>query len=360
MEQEKNKKEMYPGMDPEEEAPVFLLSAAVEYKRASFLLPGIPADNITLLVGDGGIGKGFFACHLAAAVTNGSYCILDDVKEHIPERQPGRVLFINAEDSFSRITKRRLDSARADHTKIITADEDRPVPMISDITEQIQRWKPRLAVIDPLQSFVPSGAAMERRNVMRKIMQPLQRTAAACECAILIVMHTNKRVGAYGRNRVADSADIWDIARSAFILGEVGDEDKTIYISNEKSSYGDRLPTQLCRIENNGRGVGIVSVGTTSKSDRDFVQERDRHPGGRPAVYRDEAQSFILDMLARAGGSMDGKQLALIAEQNDIKKRTFERARAALNEDGRIEIIHTGHGKDFAAIYKLNGLAPIK
>ena len=353
MEQEKSKKEVYPGME-EEEAPYFLLSAAVDYKRASFLLPGIPADNITLLVGDGGIGKGFFACHLAAAVTNGGYCILDDVKEHIPERQPGRVLFINAEDSFSRITKRRLDSARADHTKIITADEDRPVPMISDIIEQIQRWRPRLAVIDPLQSFIPSGAAMERRNVMRKIMQPLQQIAAACECAVLIVMHTNKRAGAYGRNRVADSADMWDIARSVFILGEVGDEDKTIYISNEKSSYGDRLPTQLCRIENNGRGVGIVSVGTTSKSDRDFIQERDRHPGGRPATKRNEAMQIVIDEIKNKGGSMSGRDLKQIAEQNDISEKTLRNARAELINAGRLEVIHTGQGKNHNTTYSLN------
>ncbi len=353
-------KELYAGVDPAEEKSAFLLMAAIEPQKASFLVPGIPSDNITLIVGDGGIGKGFLACHLAAAVSTGGYCIFDDTEAHIPERQPGFVLYLNAEDSFSRITFSRLISAGADRLRIVTANEDKPVPTVDDIIKTIGQYPTRLAIIDPLQSFIPEGAAMERRNVMRKIMQPLQRASAANNCAIVVIMHTNKRAGAYGRNRVADSADMWDIARSVFILGEVGDEQKTKYISHEKSSYGERLPTQLFRIEESNHGVKVIRCGETTKSDRDFVLERDKHPGGRPAVYRDEAQNFILDMLARAGGSMDGKQLALIAEQNDIKKRTFERARAALNEDGRIEIIHTGHGKDFAAIYKLNGLAPIK
>lgn len=30
----------------------------------------------------------------------------------------------------------------------------------------------------------------------------------------MVICHTNKRKGAFGRDRIADSADLWDIARS--------------------------------------------------------------------------------------------------------------------------------------------------
>lgn len=338
-------------VDQQEDHSAFLLSACIEEKEASFLLPGIPSDNITLLVGDGGVGKGLMSCHLAAAITTGRYCCLDSVQDHIPEREAARVILINAEDSFSRVVKQRLTDAQADHSRIITADEDKPVPTIEEVIEAIKAYRPRLAILDPLQSFVPEGAAMERRNVMRKFMQPLQQTAAAYECAILIVMHTNKRTGASGRYRVADSADLWDIARSVFIMGAVNDEENTVYISHEKSNYGKPLKTQLCRIDE----AGLYWVGETSKKDHDFVQERDRHSGGRPATQRAEAVQIIIDEIKRKDGVMSNKDLTMIAEQNDISAKTLRNARTELVNSGQLTVEHSGQGKDHKTLYKLNG-----
>ena len=42
--------------------------ADVTPREQPFLLPGIPENNITLFVSDGGTGKGFLSCHLAAAI----------------------------------------------------------------------------------------------------------------------------------------------------------------------------------------------------------------------------------------------------------------------------------------------------
>lgn len=55
----------------------------------------------------------------------------------------------------------------------------------------------------------------------------------------IIIVHTNKQVGLWGRKRIADSADIWDIARSVLIAGEANDGLR--YISQEKAITVHRL-----------------------------------------------------------------------------------------------------------------------
>lgn len=325
--------------------PMWLSSTDIKPCKASFLTNGIPDDNITLLVGDGGVGKGFLSCHLVAAVTTGSKTIFDD--EPV-EREAGNVILLNAEDSYSRQISRRLTDAGADHSRIITFNELAPVPEIPQIIEAVSYYQPKLLVMDPLQSFVPDRAAMERRNVMRKVMEPLQKAAAQYKCAVLILMHTNKRIGAYGRNRVADSSDIWDIARSVFIMGDIHDPDYTKYISHEKSSYAMPLPTQLCRID----GKGLYKIGETEKKDRDYVIERDKHAGGRPTAKRDEAEDIITSALEKSG-SMTGRELENVAAQNDISKAMLNRIRAELVKNGIIEKISSGSGKSYGTRYKL-------
>lgn len=307
--------------------PMWMSSEDIAPCKASFLTDGIPDDNITLLVGDGGVGKGFLSCHLAAAVTTGSKTVFDD--EPV-ERDPGNVILLNAEDSYSRQITHRLTNAGADHSRIITFNELAPLPQIPEIVEAIAFYQPKLLIMDPLQSFVPDRAAMERRNVMRKIMEPLQKVAAQYKCAVLVVMHTNKRVGAYGRNRVADSADIWDIARSVFIMGDTYDGEYTKYISHEKSSYAMPIPTKLCRIDMKG----LHKVGETDKKDRDYIVERDKHAGGRPPAKREEAEQIIIDALDKAGGAMMVRELETVAAQNDIRDKTFRNAKANLKKTG--------------------------
>lgn len=63
----------------------------------------------------------------------------------------------------------------------------------------------------------------------------------------MIVVHTNKQSGIWGRKRFADSADKWDIARSVLIAGEA--KDGLRYISHEKSNYGPQGSTVLYRLD---------------------------------------------------------------------------------------------------------------
>ena len=77
----------------------------------------------------------------------------------------------------------------------------------------IRAIKPDLCIFDPLQGYIPTEINMGSRNAMHSCLAPLITLGEELGTAFLIVCHTNKRTGAYDRSRLADSADIWDIAR---------------------------------------------------------------------------------------------------------------------------------------------------
>ena len=121
---------------------------------------------------------------------------------------------------------------------------------------------------------------------------------------------------------MADSADIWDIARSALIVGKTGDGDVG-YISHEKSNYGEHEMTVLFRIVD-GR---VQSAGTTKKKDYDFVN--DREPKAYRAPKREEAVDFIIEQL-HTYGKMQVRDLDALLKAAGISDSTAARAKTQL------------------------------
>ena len=151
----------------------------------------------------------------------------------------------------------------------------------------------------------------------------------------LIIVHTNKRQGVYGRNRIADSADVWDISRSVIMAGETN-EPGIRYLSHEKSNYGQTGSTILYRIEDEV----IHFKGYTDKKDKDFVTEIDYNSRQKP--QRNEAKEFILDFLK--DGEKEVAELDEMADAMGISKNALKNAKADLKKDGHIKYRNTGQG----------------
>lgn len=192
---------------------------------AEWLIPGwIPRGQITLLAADGGVGKTTLWCNIAAAVSSGRASILDPPDIH---REPGLVAFLTTEDSVRKKLKRKLRIAGADEQHVITPDfqDDahgalRRLKFGSREMEAfIRHFRPALCIFDPLQGFVPPDVNMASRNGMRDCMAPLVALGEEAGTSFIVVCHSNKRKGASGRDRIADSADLWDIARSVLMAG---------------------------------------------------------------------------------------------------------------------------------------------
>lgn len=300
---------------------LFKSLADFEERDAEWLVYNlIPRKNITIIAGDGGVGKTTLWCDIVASISSGKRCVLDN---HAVSREPGLVMAFATEDSVREKLKRKMRIAGADENNIIMPDYGSDTEgelqkylfSTQDLTDIILDFKPALVVFDPIQAFVPPEWNMGARNVMRRCLAPLKAIGEQIGTTFIVICHTNKRDGAWGRNRLADSGDIYDIARSVLIVGEA--EDGTRYISHDKSNYGELQSTKLFAVDDKG----LISItGETFKKDRDFVQEKARL---KKATTRQDCRDWIMHEL---GAQPDYTLLSVALKDRAVNQYGYSEA----------------------------------
>ena len=314
----------------------------VPIQNVSWLVEGLlPMGEVSLLGADGGTGKGIWQAQLIAYVTAGRTSGFFPQ----PPEKTGSVLIFSGEDDPGKVLKARLLAAGADMNRVLclTADDyfqrtGQPLTLKDEaLAKFAAKAGPLLLIVDPLQSFLPSDVEMASRNQMRSALLPLRAIAAKQGCAVLIVMHSNKKQGVSDRKRLADSSDIWDIARSVLMMGRDKNSEK-LYLSHEKSSYSAPARTALLHIEQ-AQVEGVKTAvavfdSRTDKKDADFVEER----RVRTAQTKEDTAQAILNVLAESKlGSMPSTQLrAEVMKEMGCSDRTYERAYADMIRKGEL------------------------
>ena len=318
------------------------LLADVPMQSVAWLVPQLlPLGEVSLLGADGGTGKGIWQAQLIAYVTAGKTSGFFP----LPPQHTGKVLLLAGEDDPGKVLKARLTAAGADMSRVMVVTSDAYfartgsplcIPDTS-FAKYVGKAAPALVIIDPLQSFLPAGVEMASRNQMRGALLPLKALCAKHGCAALISMHTNKRANVSGRARLADSSDIWDIARSVLMMGRDKNSEK-LYLSHEKSSYSAPARTALLHIEQ-AQVEGVKTAvavfdSRTDKKDADFMEER----RVRTAQTKEDTAQAILNVLAESKlGSMPSTQLrAEVMKEMGCSDRTYIRAYGNLIKSGEI------------------------
>lgn len=330
----------------------------VEEVDAEYLFPNyIVKGELNILASEGGVGKTTLWVHLAAAISAGRECIMDngdpealdpvpfeDLEDAANSRKTGTVIFFSSEDSVAKTLRRRLRKAQADIDKVLfLSPEDGEIfdqvkfdsPMLKAIIEQ---YKPALVVFDPLQSFLPPKLQMASRNEMRQCMTHLVSICHSVGSTVLVVAHTNKRHGAYGRDRIADSADVWDLARSVIMLGKT-DVNGIHYLSHEKANYSALCKTILFSIDDEL----MHFEGLSDQRDAEYRQALERATYSAP--MKDEAEKQILEILADGEArKISEVEEAVIA--SGTSKSTLRRAKEQLKKDKKVRYYALGKGSN--------------
>lgn len=333
-------------MNDEKKKPLLVPLSDIQEKMAEWLVPGImPRGQINIWAGDGGSGKTTAWCGLVAAISTGSRVFFEnEVPEEFVRSTPEKVIFFSSEDSLEYTLKARLRKAGANMDNIYSVSlKDERFSQIKFnsqlLKDLIREVKPALVVFDPLQAFIPPEIQMGQRNAMRNCLNPLIGLGEEYGTTFLIIVHTNKRQGTYGRNRIADSADVWDIARSVMIIGQTQEKDIR-YMSHEKCNYGELGETALFTIRD---GVAQLK-GYSDKRDADFVRERDF--SAYQAPQRQDAEKFILDFLKN--GKKPTADLDEAAKAAGVSRNTLGRAKTNLRERGLLAMKSEGYGQSKA------------
>jgi hypothetical protein len=146
--------------------------------------PFLPWAELTLLAGEGDVGKGLFSVYQAAKVS----------------RQGGMVVFSVAEDSFETTLKPRLLAAQAalNFVRCLswqrrgTSDTLRIPEDIPALERSLHNLNAALLVVDPLMSHLESSVDSYVDHKVKLALLPLVSLAQRTGALVLGIHHLNK------------------------------------------------------------------------------------------------------------------------------------------------------------------------
>lgn len=315
----------YGGPTPEAEA-VLVNMATVQPERVRWLWPGrIPLGKLTVVAGPSGTGKSTMLLDIGARVTQGSFLPDDSTAPQ------GDVILLTAEDGLADTVRPRLDLAGADSSRVhaitmvrqgeaehmFSLEDDLPT-----LEKSITDKDARLAIIDPLLAYTGTGDSYKDAE-MRRLLAPLAGIAERTGCAIVGVMHLNKRGGERSPlNRITAAVAFVAAARSVLLLAEDPDDEsgERRILAPVKMNLCAMPPSLALHFAEDG---GLTWDGPVDKRAAQLLVEGDAERGALA-----EAKDFLRAILA--DGKVEAKEVRREARNADIKDRTLERAKAEL------------------------------
>ena len=220
--------------------------------------PYIPFGKLTIIQGNPGEGKTYFAMMLTAACTN------KKMFPNMEDIEPFNVIYQTAEDGMGDTIKPRLVEAGADLSRVMVIDDSEEALTLSDdrIEKAVRQNYVRLVIIDPVQAFIGADVDMNRANEVRPVFRKLGMIAEKTGCAIVLIGHLNKSSGAQSTYRGLGSIDIMAAVRSLIFIGKVRKDPTTRVLIHEKSSLAPPGETMAFKLgdEEGFRWVGAYEI----------------------------------------------------------------------------------------------------
>ena len=300
--------------------------------------PYIPFGKVSILQGNPGEGKTYFAMQLAAACTN---------RKPLPcmdELEPFNMIYQTAEDGLGDTVRPRLEEAGADLDRILVIDDgDRPLTLTDERLEKaIRENHARLVIIDPIQAFLGANVDMNRANEVRPVFRKLGDIAQDNRVAILLIGHLNKANGMTSLQRGLGSTDIIAAVRSALFIGKLKDDPTIRILTHEKSSLapaGDSIAFSL------GDGEGFSWIGAVEITADQLLSGAKEAPTKATKV---EQGVKLLEEMLRNGAKASNRDILVRAKSLGISRRTLNDSKARLA--GRLK---TEPSADGSCVYSL-------
>ena len=269
--------------------------------------PYIPKAAITMIVGDGGYGKSWMTCAIAADLSKG---------RALPGQSPlppQRVLIISAEDGIGQIIKPKMEVLNADMSRIAAFDEGFVLnpKMVERISLAVKEFDVAVVFLDPIVAYIGGGMDMNRANETRAVLTELDKLSKVHNIAVVGVHHVKKAGQAISQHRALGSVDFVNGVRSVVLV----DITKTgqYFMSHVKSNWARKGPN----IAYDFTGDAFQWGGTYEVDPLD-THELSHTPRGF-------ARSFLVAQLRN--GPVASTRLMDMAKLEGLTERTLNRAK---------------------------------
>jgi hypothetical protein len=278
----------------------------------------IPKGMITLVAGKPDQGKGLFAAHVAAEISN----------------QGGNVLYSAAEDSEGLMTRPRLEAAGANLDRIHLWRFQLPRHG-QELGQYVIDLEIDLIVMDPVARHLSGGVSRHSDNI-GSVLKPLTDLIETTGTSVLLIEHALKRVPKSGHPLDAiggSSSGLPAAARAAFVFGRDPDDDDRRIIAPAKFNLGEwpkavAFELDTDEIDKIGE-IPYLLMDEELTFDAMRLFEHRNQPGkrGAPNDKRAAAAEWLTTYLAENGPTPAGTVME-DAKQWNMSRKTLERAAA--------------------------------
>lgn len=321
----------------------------IEVKELKFIwYPFIPLSKLVTAFGDPGSLKTTQILDIASRVTNGGYMPLTNEKV-----DQGNVVYITRENDWADTIKPRLIKLGVNFKHFIVINENGKMTkgaqkgkskrisldQIERIKWILQKFKPTLFIIDPIQSYLPEKTDINKLKDVRLIFDNIIELSNKYECTFIFIAHTNKGDNG-GQDKIMGSRDMSGAPRSLIRYGENPLKQGEILVEHVKGSLTKKSKSFLCKVieDKNGNFNGIEYLGYSELSFEDFRRNN--------FAKKEKPIDFVKTWLKAelAYGGVDSIIVKEKASKLDIASATLNRAKEDLN----IQSIPKGKQRDWA------------
>ena len=274
--------------------------------------PYIPLGTVTAIFGQGGQGKTYMTCKIAADLSNGLA-----LPDSSAPSGPQKVLMLSAEDDYATVLVPRLIKLGANLDNIAVPDFQFTLDANggNNVADLMREFSATVVFIDPIVYYAGGKMDMNRSNEVRAMMEKLKDNAEKADSAVIIVGHVKKSEEGGDQNRMMGSADWVNASRSGILVSKTNDGTKVM--RHVKTNYGKIGETRGFEITDNG------FEWTT-------VYDEDELPTLSTPGAREQAVAFLKTMLAN--GPIPAADIQLFASDNNISPATLNRAKVGVAE----------------------------
>lgn len=261
----------------------------------------IPDENVTMLTGEGGVGKSLLAQQISTAIACGLPVLGQPIEAALP------VLMIMCEDDYTELHIRQMSIqnqmgavpapdmmriiSRKGEDNLLSAwnrNENKMTltPFWHAVAAAIVKYRPKLVTIDTAADTF-GGNEIDRQQVRQFVQACLLKLAISYECAVMLLAHPSKSGAAKDGDGTSGSTAWHGSVRARWYLtktGKAGGGDRLL--KNMKSNYGpdgsaiklrirkgqfDLLSATVGQADEGDAPAALLGVPTNEKAARDHV-----------------------------------------------------------------------------------------
>jgi hypothetical protein len=324
----------------------------------------IPLQTGTVFAGIGGEGKSSFAIHLAAKLSKG------ELEGDLMGIAAQTIIF-GPEDDWATAMVPRLTAAGADLRKIlkVTAEshtaygaQERELKFPLDmghLENVVIQNAVKLIIVDPISTSMTGD--MNKVQDVRDALGALTAIAQKHELAVIAINHF-KKGGASLADKMSGSHAMRDVVRS-YLAFATDDETGERVITQDKNNYGTgfgswKFVLESTQVNTEDGPTEVPAVRMLGASDVTVKDLIDREYSEIEEDSRKDWESWLIELLTEAGGSMEVKEIEKAANTIGFNFKRIQKDRPKIKSP-KVETGRNGFGKGSKWIWRLEETSPI-